>query len=80
MKQIKERWGEIKKGTIIKVKTDYSFMRFNDKKSVLPKGNYYVCGFWCDAMGLSKTNSGFNDFVVPSKALMFFYDKVEVKV
>jgi len=73
MKLIGHRWTQIRKGSKITVKNDYSFVGFESKITILPSGEYYICGFWCDAMGLSKSQNGFNDFVCPSAALQYFY-------
>ena len=73
MKLIGNRWNKPHRGSKILVAYDYSFKNMDKIQSTLKKGYYYICGFWGDAMGLSFTKDGFNDIVVPSKALMYFY-------
>ena len=73
MKQIKEDWTKVYNGSKIFVKDDYEFIGLDKTKEILKAGYYYICGFWCDAMGLSHTKEGHNDVVIPSKALIYFY-------
>ena len=76
MEQIGENWGNIFRLSKITLKEDYPYIGFNGK-AILKKGTYFISGFWCDAMGLCETleeaRNINNKFVVPSKALMFFY-------
>ena len=71
---IGEEWGKTYRGTKIFIKEDYYYIGFENKKTFVPKGYYFITGFWCDAMGLNSENAnGLNQFVCPSKALMYFY-------
>ncbi len=73
---IGDNWDEIHRLTKIEVKEDYPFNGM-DGAEVLKAGNYYITGFWVDAMGLAttleKARGIDNEFLVPSKALMYFY-------
>jgi hypothetical protein len=76
MKLIGEDWGHTHRLTKIEVKEDYPYCGLGGD-SILPAGAYFISGFWADAAGLcttlEKARETRNDFIVPSKALMYFY-------
>jgi hypothetical protein len=76
MELIGDNWDTTHRLTKIEVKTDYSYCGF-EGPTTLPAGQYYICGFWADAVGLAKTLKGAkecsNEFVLPSAALRYFW-------
>ena len=77
LKLIGGNWANIHRLTKITIKEDYNYFGLEGTKQTLKKGVYYICGFWCDAMGLSDTLQGARDinnkYLIPSKALIYFY-------
>lgn len=68
-------WKEIPRGSLIFVSKDTSVATLSGRR-ILPKGYYWINGFWADVVGLAKSHENYkkeiNDFVIPSKNLQDF--------
>ena len=82
LKLIWDDWGCTHRLTKIYIKEDYLYFGLDQKESIIKAGFYFITGFWGDAMGLSDTLQGAretdNKWVIPSRALMFFYRGVGI--
>lgn len=73
MKLIGDRWNKITRGSKITIKENYSFTGLNGKEAII-KGDYFITGFWANAMGLNRTNpEGESEIFAPSIALKYFF-------
>ena len=66
------KWDEVRKGSTVILLEDKEFPSFGGTKDLIKAGTYYVCGFWANVVGLSKTKDSLNDFVFSADLLTEF--------
>jgi len=74
---LKMEWNEIHRLSKITLCGDTNFHELEGNHiQIIPKGKYYISGFWANACGLSKTLEGarlqINDYLIYSKQLTAF--------
>ncbi len=68
----KRTWKTVTRGNKVTLNEPFTFTGMSGYDKTIPMGDYYICGFWADACGLSMTRAGFNDYVIPSRGLIYF--------
>ena len=66
------KWFEIRRGSKVTLNKKYTYKGLDKIKKELPQGTYYINGFWGDGCGLSRSLDELNEFVIPSKGLVYF--------
>lgn len=80
MTQQLQSWKKIPRGSKITLSQDSTLKSFNGELRQIPKGTYYITGFWVDICGLAtsqqKARQQSNDYCIQSQELSAFNEVI----
>lgn len=66
------KWYNVKRLSKVILNKEFTFKDMDNQNKTIPIGSYYINGFWGDVCGISLKQNTLNDYLIPSRALIYF--------